>query len=120
MVCATEIRSACVVCVSLCSRAVRAGHADGGGHRLRGVRDRSPADGSALVHLLAHRYGRRLSRAGPLRGGGKGKGASSAYPGLFCFLALSSYSGVFQQLLPRASIAYQLSDTRPSLKGDVT
>lgn len=64
--------------------------------------------------------GRRLSRAGPLRGGGKGKGASSAYPGLFCFLALSSYSGVFQQLLPRASIAYQLSGTRPSLKGDVT
>lgn len=52
-----KVRSACVVCVSPSSCAVRAGHADSGGHRLRGVRHRSPADRSALVHLLTHRYG---------------------------------------------------------------
>lgn len=50
--------------------------------------------------------------------GREGKGPASACPGLFIFL-LSSYSGVFQQLLPWAAITYQLSDTRPSLKGDV-
>lgn len=55
------------VCVSLSSRAVRAGHTDRGGHRLRGVRDWSPADRSALVHLLAHRYGTRSSSE-PARG----------------------------------------------------
>lgn len=35
--------------------AVRAGHSDGGGHRLRGLRDRGPVDRSPVVHLLAHR-----------------------------------------------------------------
>lgn len=111
------------MCVSLSSCAVWAGHADRGGHRLCGVRDRSPADRSALVHLLAHRYGQapqgRACRVlWATAQGREGKGPASACPGLFIFL-LSSYSGVFQQLLPWAAITYQLSDTRPSLKGDV-
>lgn len=36
-------------------RAVRAGHADGGGDRLRRLRDRRPVDRSPVVHLLTHK-----------------------------------------------------------------
>lgn len=71
-----RISSVCAVCVSLGSCAVRAGHADRGGHRLRGVRHRSPADRSALVHLLTHRYGQgRACRAlWATAQGGEGRG----------------------------------------------